>query len=97
MIIHLTTIQTIALIVVIFHLGKALNNKNETGKFSIDLDIVSIVESFILTMFLSMTLMNFKLWELKKLALLLIIILIGQTVLIEVFAHFIAFRLTGKD
>lgn len=48
-------------------------------------------------MFLSMILMNFKLWELKELALPLIIMLIGQTILMGVFAYFITFTLTGKD
>ena len=48
-------------------------------------------------MFLSMVLMSFKLWELKELALPLIIMLIGQTVLMGGFAYFITFRLTGKD
>lgn len=73
------------------------NLADETKMFSIDLDVVSVIGSFTLAMFLSMTLMSFKLWELKELALPLIIMLIGQTVLMGVFAYFITFRLTGKD
>lgn len=73
------------------------NLSDETGMFNIDLDVVSVIGSFTLAMFLSMTLMSFKLWELKELALPLIIMLIGQTILMGAFAYFITFRLTGKD
>lgn len=68
-----------------------------SGKFEIDLDIVSTIGSFTLAMFLSMTLMAFKLWELKELALPLILMLIGQTILMGAFAYFITFNITGKD
>ncbi|WP_175613104.1 sodium/glutamate symporter [Fusobacterium mortiferum] len=73
------------------------NLADETKLFSIDLEVVSVIGNFTLTMFLSMMLMNFKLWELKELALPLIIMLIGQTILMGVFAYFITFTLTGKD
>ncbi len=73
------------------------NLADETGKFSIDLDVVSVIGSFTLAMFLSMTLMSFKLWELKELALPLIIMLIGQTILMGAFAYFVTFTLTGRD
>ena len=73
------------------------NLSDYTGKFEIDLDIISIIGSFTLAMFLSMTLMSFRLWELKELALPLILMLLGQTVLMGVFAYFITFNLTGRD
>lgn len=73
------------------------NLADETKLFSIDLEVVSVIGNFTLTMFLSMILMNFKLWELKELALPLIIMLIGQTILMGVFAYFITFTITGKD
>lgn len=73
------------------------NLADETKLFSIDLEVVSVIGNFTLTMFLSMILMNFKLWELKELVLPLIIMLIGQTILMGVFAYFITFTLTGKD
>lgn len=73
------------------------NIADYTGKFEIDLDIISTIGSFTLAMFLSMTLMAFKLWELKELALPLVIMLIGQTILMGVFAYFITFNITGKD
>ncbi|MCI6152738.1 MAG: sodium/glutamate symporter [Fusobacterium perfoetens] len=73
------------------------NISDYTGKFEIDLNIVSTVGSFTLAMFLSMTLMTFKLWELKELALPLILMLIGQTILMGAFAYFITFNITGRD
>ena len=73
------------------------NLSDYTGKFEIDLDIISVIGSFTLAMFLSMTLMSFRLWELKELALSLILMLLGQTVLMGVFAYFVTFNLTGRD
>lgn len=73
------------------------NLSDYSGKFEIDLDIISIIGSFTLAMFLSMTLMSFRLWELKELALPLILMLLGQTVLMGVFAYFVTFNLTGRD
>lgn len=73
------------------------NISDFSGKFEIDLDIVSTIGSFTLAMFLSMTLMAFKLWELKELALPLVIMLIGQTVLMGAFAYFVTFNITGRD
>lgn len=73
------------------------NLSDYSGKFEIDLDIISIIGSFTLAMFLSMTLMSFRLWELKELALPLILMLLGQTVLMGVFAYLVTFNLTGRD
>lgn len=73
------------------------NISDYSGKFEIDLDIISVIGSFTLAMFLSMTLMSFKLWELKELALPLILMLVGQTVLMGIFAYFVTFNLTGRD
>lgn len=73
------------------------NLSDYSGKFEIDLDIISVIGSFTLAMFLSMTLMSFRLWELKELALPLILMLFGQTVLMGVFAYFVTFNLTGRD
>lgn len=73
------------------------NISDYSGKFEIDLDIISVIGSFTLAMFLSMTLMSFKLWELKELALPLILMLAGQTLLMGIFAYFVTFNITGRD
>jgi ESS family glutamate:Na+ symporter len=73
------------------------NVSDITKKFEIDMDIINLIGNINLIIFLSMTLMSFKLWELKELAGPLVLMLLGQTVLIGVFAYFITFKLTGKD
>lgn len=73
------------------------NISDFSGAYKVHLDIINIIGGFTLTIFLSMTLMSFKLWELQGLALPLVIMLVAQTILIGVFAYFITFRLTGKD
>jgi glutamate:Na+ symporter, ESS family len=50
-----------------------------------------------LNFFLSLALMNLKLWELFDLALPMIIMLLAQTILMFIFAYFIIFRIMGKD
>ncbi|MBC2855133.1 sodium/glutamate symporter [Cetobacterium sp. 2A] len=73
------------------------NISDYSGKFDVHLDIINTVGNFTLMIFLSMTLMSFKLWELKELAGPLVIMLVVQTLLIAIFAYFVTFRLTGKD
>ncbi|GAA0069000.1 sodium/glutamate symporter [Clostridium sardiniense] len=50
-----------------------------------------------LSFFLSMALMGLKLWELFDLAIPMIIMLIGQTLLMALFAYYITFKVMGKD
>ncbi|MGG7077861.1 sodium/glutamate symporter [Clostridium sardiniense] len=50
-----------------------------------------------LSFFLSMALMGLKLWELFDLAIPMIIMLIGQTILMALFAYYITFKVMGKD
>lgn len=68
-----------------------------SGEYKIKLKEISIIGNFNLAMFLSMTLMTFKLWELKELALPLLAMLMGQTLLMGAFAYFITFYLMGRD
>lgn len=50
-----------------------------------------------LSMFLSLALISLKLWELMDLALPMILILLAQTLLMAIFAYFLAFNTMGKD
>lgn len=50
-----------------------------------------------LSFYLSLALMGLKLWELFDLALPLIVMLLGQTVLMFIFGYFIVFRVMGKN
>lgn len=65
--------------------------------YKVKLNEISVIGNFTLAMFLSMTLMTFKLWELKELALPLLVLLLGQTLLMAGFAYFVTFYLMGKD
>ena len=50
-----------------------------------------------LNFFLAMALMNIKLWELAELAVPMLILLVGQTALMWLFASFVTFRVMGRD
>lgn len=50
-----------------------------------------------LSFFLTMALMNLRLWELFDLALPLIVMLIAQTLLVGLFAYFVTYRIMGKN
>lgn len=73
------------------------NISDFSGKFEVKLDAIDALGGLNLSMFLSMTLMSFKLWELKGLGIPLIILLASQTLLMAGFAYFGTFYLMGKD
>ncbi|WP_434303734.1 sodium/glutamate symporter [Clostridium botulinum] len=74
-----------------------LNIGEQTNKWKINSKCVDIIGNMSLNVFLSMALISLKLWELKSTAGPLLILLIGQAVLMFIFAYFITFRLMGKD
>ncbi|MCR1934533.1 sodium/glutamate symporter [Clostridium tepidum] len=74
-----------------------LNIGEQTNKWKINSKCVDIIGNISLNVFLSMALINLKLWELKNTAGPLLILLIGQAILMFIFAYFITFRLMGKD
>ena len=53
--------------------------------------------SLFLNVFLAMTIMSLELWKLVSVAIPLIIILIGQVLLLALFAYFIVFLVAGRD
>ncbi|NFD28593.1 sodium/glutamate symporter [Clostridium botulinum] len=74
-----------------------LNIGEQTNKWKINSKCIDIIGNMSLNVFLSMALIGLKLWELKSTAGPLLILLIGQAVLMFIFAYFITFRLMGKD
>lgn len=74
-----------------------LNTGESTGKWKINSKCADIIGNISLNVFLSMALINLQLWELKSTAGPLLILLIGQTILMAIFAYFITFRLMGQD
>lgn len=73
----------------------SFNNKKNIVKIdSKTLDVVSVVA---LELFLTMAMMNLKIWELYDLAIPLLIILVAQTIAIILIAWLIIFKVTGKN
>ncbi|AWE06125.1 sodium/glutamate symporter [Lysinibacillus sp. 2017] len=63
----------------------------------INMKEINLIGDISLSIFLSMALMNIKLWEIADLALPLFVIILAQVIFIVLFAVFVLFRLLGKD
>lgn len=74
-----------------------IRNILDAKKITIEEKEIEVIGGISLSFFLSMALMGLKLWELFDLALPMIVMLIGQTVLMGLFAYFITFRVMGRD
>lgn len=66
-------------------------------KVSIEEKEIETLGSISLSFFLTMALMALKLWELLDLALPLVVMLLGQVLLMGLFAYFVTFRVMGKN
>lgn len=58
---------------------------------------VGVIGEVSLAFFLTMALMDMKLWELVDVAGPLLVILVAQTILMAVFAYYVTFRVMGRD
>ena len=63
----------------------------------IPMEEVDTIGGYSLSMFLGVAMINLKLWQLAELALPMIMILVGQTVLMFVVAYFIIFNCMGRN
>ena len=68
-----------------------------TGKITIYMGEINDIGGISLSLFLGIAMITLKLWQLAELALPLLILLAGQTLLMFVFAYFIVFRVMGRD
>lgn len=68
-----------------------------SGKFTIYMGEINDIGGISLSLFLGIAMITLKLWQLAELALPLLILLAGQTLLMFVFAYFIVFRVMGRD
>ena len=68
-----------------------------TGKYTIYMGEINDMCGICLSLFLGMAMITLKLWQLASLALPLLILLAGQTLLMFVFSRFIVFKIMGKD
>ncbi|MDD4722118.1 MAG: sodium/glutamate symporter, partial [Acidaminococcaceae bacterium] len=60
-------------------------------------EAINIVGEFSLGLFVSMSILSMKLWQLAGMAGPLVILMLAQVIFIVVFVYFITFRLLGKD
>lgn len=73
------------------------NFSDVTKKFNVMENIVSLLGSVSLSLFLSMALMSLKLWELASLAVPMVVMLFVQTIFMAFFAYFVTFNIMGRD
>lgn len=68
-----------------------------SGKFRINMDGIDEIGGICLSLFLGIAMITLKLWQLASLALPLVILLAGQTVLMFLFAYFVIFNVLGRN
>lgn len=73
------------------------NIDEATGWLGLSTRVIDVIGAVALSLFLAMALMSLKLWELKTLALPLIVTVVLQVVLVAVAARWLVFRLMGRD
>lgn len=73
------------------------NIDDKWGKLKMDQDIMDLIGTISLNIFLVVALMDLKLWELTNLALPLATILLIQATVVVIFAVTVSFRMMGKD
>lgn len=76
-----------------------VRNVAETCKLTpkMELDKIVSVGNICLSVFLGMTMVSLKLWELESLALPLVVMLVAQVVAMALIAYFVAFNILGRD
>lgn len=68
-----------------------------TGKLSIHMGEINDIGGICLNLFLGIAMITLKLWQLASLAIPLIILLAGQTLLMFLFSYFVVFNVLGRD
>ena len=67
------------------------------GSFTVHIGEINDIGGICLSLFLGIAMITLKLWQLAELALPLVVLLLGQTVLMFIFAYFIVFNVLGHD
>jgi glutamate:Na+ symporter, ESS family len=75
----------------------AIRNVMDVREKDVPMEEISTIGSFSLSLFLGLAMMGLKLWQLAELALPMVVMLAGQTVLMAFFAYFIVFTLLGRN
>lgn len=68
-----------------------------TGKITIHMGEINDLGGICLSLFLGIAMITLKLWQLADLALPLVVLLAGQTVLMFLFAYFVVYNIMGRD
>lgn len=68
-----------------------------TGKITIHMGEINDLGGICLSLFLGIAMITLKLWQLADLALPLVILLAGQTLLMFLFSYFVVFNVMGRD
>ncbi|MGX6592251.1 sodium/glutamate symporter [Cetobacterium ceti] len=69
----------------------------DSSKKELPLHSINIIGNISLQLFLAMALMTMRLWELAALALPLVVMLVVQTIIMALYAHFVTFNIMGRD
>lgn len=73
------------------------NVSEYTGAFRVHMGEINDIGGICLSMFLGIAMITLKLWQLAELALPLVVLLFGQTVLMFLFAYFVVYNVLGRD
>ena len=68
-----------------------------TGKITVHMGEINDLGGICLSLFLGIAMITLKLWQLADLALPLVILLAGQSVLMFLFAYFVVYNIMGRD
>ena len=68
-----------------------------TGAFTVHIGEINNIGGICLSLFLGIAMITLKLWQLAELALPLVVLLVGQTVLMFLFAYLVIFTVLGRD
>lgn len=68
-----------------------------TGSFTVHIGEINDIGGICLSLFLGIAMITLKLWQLASLALPLVVLLLGQTLLMFFFAYFIVYNALGRD
>lgn len=68
-----------------------------TGRFTTYMGEINVIGGISLSLFLGIAMITLKLWQLADLALPLLVLLAGQTLLIFLYTYFVVFNIMGRD
>ena len=73
------------------------NYSEYAGTFKVHMGEINNIGGICLSLFLGIAMITLKLWQLASLALPLVVLLFGQTILMFLFAYFVVYNLLGRD